>query len=289
MESMSSQMDIALIGRGKWGKNYINTLKSLGMDLEKEGLIKSRDYPELFELPGLSGVIIASATDTHFAIAKEFIQKGYHALIEKPITKTLEEALELQRLHSENKELIIMAGHIQIYDPGYQELKKALPRVGTIKELNFRGSQEQARTDSTVLENWGPHPIYMFMDIFGESPNDVKATEIKKDDLDLEMQFRSSVLGRARLGLISNQRERRFEVIGEGGKLTLDWAGVKTLTFTDLDGKEIPLSFPTDKSPLELEIMEFVECIKTKRAPKTPLSQGVEVAKVIDAFQKQLA
>ncbi len=288
MESMSSQMDIALIGRGKWGRNYINTLRSLGMDLEKEGLIKSRDYPELFELPGLSGVIIASATDTHFTIAKEFIQKGYHALIEKPITKTLEEALELQRLHSQHKDLVIMAGHIQIYDPGYQELKKALPQVGKIKELTFRGSQEQARTDSSVLENWGPHPIYMFMDILGGTPFKVQGKEVKKDDLDLEMYFDNSVTGRARLGMISSQRERSFSVIGEEGVLTLDWAGQKTLTFKGLGGKVSLIEFSSEKSPLALEVNEFIECIKTGREPKTPLSQGVEVARVIDAFQKQL-
>lgn len=266
-------MDIALVGKGRWGQNYIKTKPRL--------LVKTRDYPELFEMPKVNGVIIASPSNTHFSIARDFLTRGFNILIEKPITKTYEEALKLQRLHLQNKKLIVMAGHIQIYDPGYQELKKQLARVGKIKKLTFKGSQEEVRADSTVLENWGPHPIYMFMDILGGSPTKATATGSKNSDLQLNLFFDSSVTGQANI-ILSPHKQRELSVIGEKGKLTFDWSGVKTLTFEVAGGKKTYLEFSKEKSPLEVEIDEFIECIKTGREPKTPLSQGVEVMRILN-------
>lgn len=270
-------MNIALIGKGKWGENYIKTKPDL--------IVKTRDYPELFGRTDIAGVIIASPSDTHFSIARDFLVRGFNILIEKPITKTYQEALELQRLHLQNKQLVVMAGHIQIYDPGYQELKRNLSRVGAIKKLIFKGSQKQGRTDSTVLENWGPHPVYMFMDLLKQLPRSVKGHEVKKDNLHLDLFFNNGVVGSADIGTISSERKREFSVIGEKGKLTLDWAGSKILIFTDVNDQKTTLEFPSQKSPLELEITEFVECIKTGREPKTPLSQGVEVMRIIDLLR----
>ncbi|KKR88177.1 MAG: Oxidoreductase domain protein [Candidatus Woesebacteria bacterium GW2011_GWB1_41_10] len=268
------EMDIALIGKGRWGQNYIKTIPGL--------IVKTRDYSEILGREDIEGVIIASATDTHFKIARDFIEKGFNVLIEKPITKTYAEALELQKLHRKNKKQIVMAGHIQIYDPGYQELKRNLVKIGIVKNLIFKGSQDQARTDSTVLENWGPHPIYMFMDLLNTSPKSVKGQERGKDNLQLDFDFDDKITATAYIGTFSPERKREFTVVGERGKLTLDWAGEKTLTLTRPDNQKTSLKFSQEKSPLEAEITEFIECIRIGKKPKTPLSQGVEVARILD-------
>lgn len=267
------EMNIALIGKGRWGANYLKAKSDL--------IVKTRDYPDLFKMSKIDGVIVASPSDTHFTIARDFITRGFNVLIEKPITKTYKEALVLQKLHQKHKNQMVMAGHILMYDPGYQELKKSLAGVGKIKKLKFKASQEEQRTNSSILENWGPHPIYMFTDIMGKSPNSVSNGRSDKDNLNLTLVFDKNVTAHTDIS-ISKVRQREFSVIGEKGKLTLDWAGTKTLTFEDTNNRKIDIEFPQDKSPLELEIAEFIDSIKKHRETKTPLSQGVEVMRILE-------
>ena len=220
--------------------------------------------------------------------SKHFIEKGFNVLIEKPITKTYSEALELQKLHKKNKKQIVMAGHIQIYDPGYQELKRNLDKIGAIKKLIFKGSQDQGITYAPILENWSPHPVYMFMDLLNMFPKSVKGREVGKDNLQLDFDFDNEITATAYIGTFSSERKREFSVIGKGGKLTLDWAGEKILTLTWADNQKTSLEFSQEKSPLEAEIIEFLECIRTGKEPKTPLSQGVAIMKIISELQKQI-
>src|SRR5208337_2829861 len=53
----------------------------------------STDYREL--IGKVDAVSIVTPTPQHFAIAKEFLSAGVHVLLEKPMTKNLEEAREL--------------------------------------------------------------------------------------------------------------------------------------------------------------------------------------------------
>lgn len=288
---MKENIELALIGKGRWGQNYINTIASMeGVNLSPEH-IKTRDYADLFDLKDkIAGVIIASPTDTHFSIARDFLMKGFNLLIEKPITRTYQEALELARLHQEHPGTVIMVGHIQIYDPGYQKLKASLAIIGDIQRMTFKGLQSPVRQDATVLENWGPHPIYLFVDLIGKNPTSVTARETINDNLHLDLDFEDQVVGKADIGSVSDEKKRELTVVGKEGSLTLDWSGpVKTLIFTANDGTQNNLSFPGDSSPLALEVLEFVDCIRIGRQPKTPLSQGVEVMKIIDTASLSLS
>ena len=50
---------------------------------------------------GIDFVSIVTPTDTHYAIAKCFLEHGVHVVCDKPVTTTLEECLELQRIAAE--------------------------------------------------------------------------------------------------------------------------------------------------------------------------------------------
>lgn len=284
-------VSLGLVGKGRWGQNYINTITSMeGVNLSPEH-IKTRDYPDLFALRDkITGIIIASPTDTHFEVARDFLTRGFNLLIEKPLTRTYQEAQHLQKLEQGHKGVIVMVGHIQIYDPGYQELKASLAIIGDIQRMTFKGLQSPIRSDSTVLENWGPHPIYLFGDLMAKNPAAVRANKTKDDNILLEFDFGNQVTATADIGSISPEKKRELAVVGSNGTITLDWSGTKkTLIFIANDGTQNNLNFPGNSSPLALEVLEFVDCIRTGRQPKTPLNQGVEVMKIINAAQKFLS
>lgn len=278
-------IELALVGKGKWGQNHIKTIKNISEAHLNPKNIKTQDYPDLFERNDIDGVIIATPTNTHYEIARAFITNSLNILIEKPITRTHEEALKLQGL-SEEQKVVVLCGHILLFDPGYVKLKESLPLIGAIKRMIFKGLQSPAREDCTALEDWGPHPIYLFIDLIGRSPKKVSSKPVNNDNFHLEFNFGEKLVGIADIGFTSPKKERQLSVIGNKGSLTLDWSGPeKELSFEDKNEGKKDISFDATKSPLELELGEFVECIKGGKKTRAPLSQGVEVMRILDLFR----
>ena len=70
----------------------------------------------------VDGVIIATPTHLHFEHAKQAIARGWHMLIEKPVTATPDEAEALVPLVNEAG-LFCLVGHHRRYHPQLQKLK----------------------------------------------------------------------------------------------------------------------------------------------------------------------
>ncbi len=137
---LSKPTILALIGVGKWGEKYLKSCQNLpGI---KIGYVcsKSRETPKLDDLinkKDISGFVIATPTSTHFKIAKFLIRKNKNVLIEKPVTDSLDKTKLLYNLSRQHPKAIVMAGHIQLYDQGYQEIKKQLKKIGKILKLKY--------------------------------------------------------------------------------------------------------------------------------------------------------
>ena len=78
----------------------------------------------------VDAVSIAVPTSDHFVVSRDFLENDIDVLIEKPITKTLEEANELIRL-SESRGLIIQVGHLERFNPAVAALQ------GVVKKPMF--------------------------------------------------------------------------------------------------------------------------------------------------------
>jgi predicted dehydrogenase len=124
---------LALLGCGKWGKNYLKTLTSLedselswvcDLDLEKLGnaisaypQIKFTDNKEnILNDNTVQGIIIATAPESHYTLAQEFIRKGKSVLVEKPVTINQQDSINLINL-AVSQNVILMAGYTLIYHP----------------------------------------------------------------------------------------------------------------------------------------------------------------------------
>ncbi|NBO68954.1 gfo/Idh/MocA family oxidoreductase [bacterium] len=67
-------------------------------------------------------IIIAASTTAHFSIAKKSIEAGKHCFIEKPITSTYDEALELIKLADQHN-VIVQVGHVERFNPALLALQ----------------------------------------------------------------------------------------------------------------------------------------------------------------------
>ena len=101
---------LALVGTGRWGKRYIETIKKI--DSIELVSIASRNPPpnlcnDTFKVfddwkqllnQEIDGLIIATPPHTHAKILEEAIKAGIPAIIEKPLTLNLKEAIKLRDL-----------------------------------------------------------------------------------------------------------------------------------------------------------------------------------------------
>lgn len=122
---------IGVVGVGHMGK--IHALKLLGMedvvvvgiadtaDESLEGFTQQhktrcfRDHRELFDA---QAVVIATPTETHYDIARDFMERGIHVFMEKPITATPEQARELIS-QADKQGLVFQIGHLERFSPPF--------------------------------------------------------------------------------------------------------------------------------------------------------------------------
>src|SRR5208337_874801 len=106
-------------------------------------------------------------------IAKLFIEKAVHVLIEKPVTATLEQADDLIALAAK-KGAIIQVGHIERFNPAVMVVRSM------IKSPRYMFAERAAPftircTDVSVVLDLMIHDLDVVMDLAGSAPKEVNA------------------------------------------------------------------------------------------------------------------
>ena len=112
---------------------------------------------EMLECEKLADVMFICTQDRqHYAQAAAAIKKGYHLLLEKPVSPDNSECAEIARLAKEYKRLVTVC-HVLRYTPFYRELKRLLD-AGTIGEVvtvqAIENVQYWHQAHSFVRGNW---------------------------------------------------------------------------------------------------------------------------------------
>ncbi len=175
--------NVALIGYGYWGEKLARVLKGLGVlriiiDKDDERLNKARIthtgvalYNEsiseyaLMSLKKLDGVVIATPPETHYELAKKFLETGLHTFVEKPLAASYKEAVELENIAIE-KGLTLAVGHIYLHCPGLLAIPRPVGRAELyFKLLNVAGPA----SGSTRVIKWAglPHGVSVALQFFG--------------------------------------------------------------------------------------------------------------------------
>lgn len=313
---MTKVPSILVIGVGRWGENHLRTWQKL----EAEGLCKlvgvydtqgprSKLIGEKFGVKTFfddSGIALADAVDVvvptynHFKVVKELLLAGKDVLVEKPVTQTLEEALELQKL-KQNFSQILMVGHLFRYNPALDRTMKLLKEgeIGKIRFLRarFMGFRDKEH-DAGVLATTAIHFIYVSNYIIGKLPNTVRADT----DYLLDNELDDHCLIRFDYGpeysIIESDyftpgKYRSFDIIGTRGSIVMDmlsqnvelrreWHVKEDNRFKAYDGGIIPQNIEFEE-PLYLELGHFLSCIKNRKDPLTPIEDGIETMRIIEA------
>lgn len=280
---------LALIGIGRWGKNYVNTINSLSSCVLPKKFIKTSNYKDLFSEENIDGVIIATPSSTHFKIAKEFLERGFNVLIEKPLTTNYKDALKLSEIAKKNKN-VVMVGHIYLYNPAFLVVKKLFKSIGKIKYISAEGmNYGPIRTDVSALWDWGPHDISMVIDLLEGLPQEVSA--IGYDMCNLKLKFPNGIFVFLNIGWLSPVKKRNMTIVGNKSTIIFDDTIEKKVALVDNLSRDKKVNYPSfsKELPLTAEISSFVDKIKNrKKNNNSSLKMGLDVVKVLEACQKSI-
>lgn len=189
---MKNKIKIAIVGFGKRGKTHLRNYRSIPQvevsticDSEEESLKGidipiCSDYKKVAGNPEIAGVSICVPTKYHYEVARYFLMKGKHVLLEKPITTRVKEAQELQKL-SAKLGVVCMPGYSLRFDKNIEKIRNII-KSGEIGDvIAVRGRQahnwgggrpfdwQVDKTISgggTIMDN-GSHYLDLFDGLFG--------------------------------------------------------------------------------------------------------------------------
>ncbi len=309
---------IAIIGAGGWGQNHVRVfsfLRAEGLvsevmvvDIVEErakkmakrfGVKWSTSYRDVLNNDDIHGVVISTPTKLHYQHALEALKAGKHTLIEKPMTETVEQAIELTELAKE-RNLILMVGFLLRYSSAinfakeyYEEGK--IGRVLTV--LAKRTSYWPNRPmDVGVIRDLAIHDIDLIRYMLGKEPLYVLARggALKHDYEDYASLFieygglgdNNLMHALIEVNWVTPFKIRRMEITGEKGVIIIDLLqhAVRVL-------KEDGIYQPNINAvePLYLEDKNFVRAILGEEKPLVTGEDGVIALKVCEKALKSIA
>ena len=129
-------------------RNLDTSFKSFPADdaVDANAYLKAMDELE----PG-DFVTIFTPDDQHYAMAMAAVERGLHALVAKPLVKTLDQHLKLADAARERSALVAMEVHKR-WDPIYVDARDRIRRLGDFSFLNSYMSQPKQQLES--FRNW---------------------------------------------------------------------------------------------------------------------------------------
>lgn len=317
-------INLALIGLGYWGKNYLRVIKdSAGVKLayicdvnENLELLPNdakftTNYEDIANDDKVDACIIATPASSHYKIAKTLLENNKHVLVEKPLTMNSKEAEELLRIADEQR-LVLMAGHIYCYHPAIRYLKEFIKRkrAGQIYYgMAVRIGLGPIRSDASCTWDLATHDIAIADYLFEKKPISVTATAtsfLQKqkgiyDYAHIHLEYEDMHLGITAswyaaekirsIWLAGSKCLIKFDDMNKEWPIMIYQSQVKKEEKFDLKrflGGKILMPRLAKDEPLILQVKHFIDCIKTKRRPITDGNQGLKVVSILEAVEKSI-
>lgn len=256
------------------------------------------DYRTLFDK--VDAVSIAVPTNLHYKIAKDFLNNSIHVLIEKPITKTLEEAEELIDI-ADSKNLIVQVGHIERFNPVIRAVEPFLADARFI-ECHRAGPYSKKRRvkDVGVVLDLMIHDIDIILSLVKSEVKNIEAVGVStispyEDTANVRLTFKNGAIADITASRVTKEEVRKIKISQEDSYITLDYLHHDAFIFRKTDGKIIKEKLKIEKKePLKLELKSFISSIQNNTKPtvsgrdgKRALSVALDILEKINSSAKQ--
>ena len=313
---------ILVAGMGHWGKNLVRNFNQLGVlhsVCDPNPVVKdvlTDKYPAVkyysdFETAivdkEVQAVVLASPAVSHYQMGKMALEAGKDIYIEKPLAVKVSHGQELVELAEKNKR-ILMVGHILQYHPAILKLKQLISdgELGQVRYLySNRLNIGKIRVEENILWSFAPHDISVMLYLLEEEPIEIACqggSYLSEDVVDVtmsEFRFPSGVRAHIFVSWLHPIKEQKLVVIGSEKMAVFDDTIDEKLKLYPhkVEWKNrIPTAVKADAEvvsiesaePLKSECEHFLECINSRRQPRTDGREGLRVLKVLDRCQTAL-
>ena len=321
-ESLHYTKNVSVIGSGYWGKNLVRNFHGLGAlrvicdtDPTREPWAKTQ-YPDVAFTASLESVLeddqikavaVATPAVTHYEIAKVALQAGKDVFVEKPLALQVWQGEEIVGLAEKNGR-ILMVGHILLYHPAVIKCGELINKgeLGKIQYLySNRLNIGKIRTEENILWSFAPHDISVMLALLNEEPSAVSchgANYLHQGIADVTMSefvFPSGVQAHIFVSWLHPFKEQRLVIVGSDKMAVFDDTVDDKLVLyphkiswkdripvaVKAEAEPVPIDM---KEPLQAECEHFLECIRSRRRPRSDGKEGLQVLKILRQCQESM-
>ena len=267
----------------------------------------------ILEDSDVRGIVVASSAASHYSLAKEALMADRDVLVEKPMALHSEEAEEILEI-AEKRGRILMVGHLLLYHPVVDRLKEMI-LTGELGDIYYLYTQRVnlgvIRQDENALLSFAPHDLSVILYLINEQPVVVSAhgeSYIQRgieDVVFVSLRFSDGKMANIHLSWLDPHKMRKITIVGAkkmvvfddveaSEKLRIYDKGVRSPSY-DTYSEYLSLRFgditiPSIKmvEPLRTEAAHFVQCVESRKEPKTSGRDGLRVVNILVAAQSSL-
>ncbi|MFC1616840.1 Gfo/Idh/MocA family oxidoreductase [Candidatus Margulisiibacteriota bacterium] len=321
------KIKIAVIGLGNMGRHHLRNyselpnVKVVAVCDVQDAIIKKAEeqynckgYTNLDEMLAkeeLDAVSIVAPTRLHHEIALKVIDKNINLLIEKPIADSSEKAEEIIRA-AKAKNLTLMIGHIERFNPAVRKLKEIVDSgaIGKITSIIARrvGAFPAQIKDANVIIDLAVHDIDICSYILDKQPSSVignagKAIASDREDYAEIFLTYGDQNAFIQVNWITPIRIRNLAVTGTKGYIDLNYMtqelvmyesnysqdfdnfGDYIIKFGNPNKKDVKLE---KQEPLRQELSHFIDCVKNNKTPLITGENGINALNTALEVMKQM-
>ena len=319
---MNASIRVAVTGMGAWGKNLVRNFHALGAlgvicdsEASREATAREQypdvlfvtDYERVLADDTIQAVVIAAPAAAHHSMARAALEAGKDVFVEKPLALDPGQGKELVDVARRTGRLL-MVGHILRYHPAVVKLDELI-RSGELGRLQYlysnRLNMGTIRSEENILWSFAPHDISVMLALLGEEPCQVTcegSAFLSRNVADVTMSqfvFPSGVRAHIFVSWLHPLKEQRLVVVGsEKMAVFNDMAEHKLILFPNrirwqnrrpsaVKAESMPVLIE-DAEPLRTECAHFLECVATRRQPRSDGAEGLRVLNVLEACQRAL-
>jgi predicted dehydrogenase len=328
---LSNEVGIAVVGTGDWGANLVRNFAAVkggrlamlcDSDADRLGRARARhpdaractDAREVAAAADIHAAVVSASAISHYPLARLLLEAGKDVYVEKPLTLKVEHAEELVRL-ARDKNRVLMVGHLLLYHPAVQYLKRLVDE-GSLGDVLYIYSQRvnlgKVRTDENALWSFAPHDLSVILHLLEDEPVDVVARGSAflqgkiEDVVFVDLRFPNGKLAHVHVSWLDPHKLRKFTVVGSQKMAVFDdmEASEKIRIYdkgVDRAGEIVPYGDALTvrsgdilipkislQEPLKIECQHFVDCVRERKTPLSDGRSGLRVVKVLAAAQASL-
>ncbi|MEN8124366.1 MAG: Gfo/Idh/MocA family oxidoreductase [Bacteroidota bacterium] len=256
-------------------------------------------------------VDIVTPTLNHFDCAKTAIINGKHIFIEKPITKTVTEAEQLDKLIKKHN-VKGQVGHVERFNPAYTAVRETIENPMFIEthrlaEFNPRG------TDVPVVLDLMIHDIDIILSVVNSKVKNIHASGVSvisetPDITNARIEFENGCVANLTASRISMKNMRKSRFFQKDAYISVDFLDKKSEVVKMKDVPENPDEFAMilqnaegvkkqiyfenpdieQNNAILDELESFAKAIQNNTTPIVSLFQGTEALRVAQEIINKL-